>query len=113
MDRFTTSYIEAVLWSSIDNSGRPLDDNYGVEDIAAETLASILEDCKAFQEAHADDIGGNVEQAGHDLWLTRNRHGAGFWDGDWPDDVGAKLTEASHTFGSVDLYIGDDGLIYS
>ena len=22
----------------------------------------------------------SAEQLGHDLWLTRNRHGAGFWD---------------------------------
>lgn len=84
MDKFTTAYIEAALWSSTDNSDdsgcRPLDDNYSIEDIAHETLASILEDCKAFQEDHAQDIGGNVEQAGHDFWLTRNHHGAGFWD---------------------------------
>lgn len=117
MDKFTTAYIEAALWSSTDNSddsgGRPLDDNYGIKDIAPETLSSIVEDCKVFQKAHADDIGGNVEQAGHDFWLTRNRHGAGFWDGDWNDNVGAKLTEASHAFGSVNLYVGDDGLIYS
>lgn len=117
MDKFTTAYIEAALWSSTDNSdesgGRPLDFNYGVEDIAPETIASILDDCKAFQEAHANDIGDNLEQAGHDFWLTRNHHGAGFWDGDWPDDVGERLTEASHAFGNVDLYVGDDGLIYS
>jgi hypothetical protein len=23
-----------------------------------------------------------AEQVGHDLWLTRNRHGVGFWDRD-------------------------------
>lgn len=23
------------------------------------------------------------ERIGHDFWLTRNGHGAGFWDGDW------------------------------
>lgn len=116
MDKFTIAYIEAALWSSMDESdeqgGEPLDANYGIDDIAPETLASILDDCKAFQEAHADDIGGKLEQAGHDFWLTRNGHGAGFWDGDWQADVGARLTEASHGFGSVDLYIGDDGLIY-
>ncbi len=76
MDKFTRAYIEAALWSSTDNSdesgGRPLDFNYGVEDIAPETIASILDDCKAFQEAHANDIGDNLEQAGHDFWLTRN-----------------------------------------
>lgn len=117
MDKFTTAYIEAALWSSTGNSddsgGRLLDDNYGIEDLAPETLASIIEDCKAFQDAHEEDIEFDLEQAGHDFWLTRNHHGAGFWDGDWPDDVGAILTEASHAYGSVDLYIGDDGLIYS
>ncbi len=117
MDKFTRAYIEAALWSSTDNSdasgGLPLDFSFGVEEIAPETLASILDDCTAFQEAHANDIGDNLVQAGHDFWLTRNHHGAGFWDGDWPDDVGERLTEASHAFGSVDLYVGDDGLIYS
>ena len=117
MDRFTTAYIETALWSSTDNSddsgGNPLDNNYCIKDIAPETLATIMEDCEAFQQAHADDIAGNLEQAGHDFWLTRNHHGAGFWDGDWPDDVGERLTEASDVYGSVDLYIGDDGLIWS
>lgn len=117
MDPFTIAYIEAALWSSTDNSddsgGRPLDANYGVEDFAAETMASILDDCKAFQETYAEEVCGNIEQAGHDFWLTRNRHGAGFFDGDWQADVCARLTEASHAYGSVDLYVGDDGLIYS
>ena len=117
MDKFTIAYVEAALWSSTDESneqgGDPLDANYGIEDIASETMANILNDCKAFQESHAEDIGSNHEQAGHDFALTRNRHGAGFWDGDWPDDVGVRLTESSHAFGSVDLSVGDDGLIYS
>lgn len=117
MNSFTLAYIEAALWSSMDNSddqgGEPLDANYGLEDIAPETLGSILSDCAAFQRDHADDIGGEREQAGHDFWLTRNHHGAGFWDGDWEEDVGRRLTEASHAYGSVDLYVGDDGLIYA
>ena len=117
MDPFTTAYIEAALWSSTDESdeqgGAPLDANYGPDDIAPGTLASILDDCKAFQEAHTEDIGGELERAGHDFWLTRNGHGAGFWDGDWDDDIGRRLTEASDVFGTVDLYVGDDGLIYA
>lgn len=117
MDPFTNAYIEAALWSSTDNSdeqgGEPLDDNYGLDDIAEETLASILDDCKAFQRDHAVDIGSELERAGHDFWLTRNGHGAGFWDGDWEDDIGQRLTDASDVYGSVDLYVGDDGLIYS
>lgn len=117
MDRFTIAYIEAALWSSTDNSddsgGDPLDDNYGIEDLAPETLQSIFEDCRAFQNDHFEDIANDLERAGHDFWLTRNGHGAGFWDGDWDDEVGDRLTKASDDYASVDLYIGDDGLIYS
>ena len=117
MDSFTTAYVEAALWSSMDNAddqgGEPLDANYDIEDIAPEALASIHEDCEAFQRNHADDIGGELEQAGHDFWLTRNHHGAGFWEGDWQDEVGQRLTEACRPYGSVDLYVGDDGLIYA
>lgn len=50
--------------------------------------------------------------AGHDFWLTRNGHGAGFWDGDWPEPHASILTEASKTFGETDLYIGDDGKVH-
>lgn len=117
MDKFTQAYIEAALWSSMDESdvqgGEPLDANYGIDDIAPETLASILDDCKAFQRDHAEDIGSESERAGHDFWLTRNGHGAGFWDGDWDDDIGQRLTDASDVYSSVNLYVGDDGLIYS
>lgn len=116
MDAFTQAYIEAALWSSMDNAddqgGEPLDANYGPGDIAPETLARMVEDCKAFQRDNAGDIAGDPERAGHDFWLTRNGHGAGFWDGDWPGEAGERLTAASHAYGSHELYVGDDGLIH-
>ena len=54
----------------------------------------------------------NEERLGHDFWLTRNGHGAGFWDRGL-GELGQKLTEATKTFGTSDLYIGDDGKIYA
>ena len=54
------------------------------------------------------------EQAGRDLWYTRNGHGVGFWDRD--DDVygphADALCEVARAMGSVDLYRGDDGKLY-
>jgi hypothetical protein len=50
-------------------------------------------------------------QIGHDFWLTRNRHGAGFWDRGL-GDLGDKLTAAAHTYGESNLYVGDDGQVY-
>ena len=45
-------------------------------------------------------------------WLTRNGHGAGFWDGDWPEPVASRLTKSAKRFGSFDLYVGDDGKVH-
>jgi len=119
LDAFTTAYIEAALWSSTDDAGAPLDDNYDICDIAPETLAQMVEDCTAFQNdnqylifaAEDSDVPYDYDRAGHDFWLTRCGHGAGFWDRGL-GKVGGKLTAAAKVYGNVDLYIGDDGLIY-
>lgn len=117
LDKFTTAYIEAALWSTMDESspdgGEPMDANYGISDLAPETLERIKTDCAAFQGQHWNEIRDDESRAGHDFWLTRNHHGAGFWDGDWADDVGERLTAASHSRGEVTLYVGDDGRIYA
>ncbi len=84
MDKFIEAYVTCALWSSNDEStpqgGEPLDSNYTAADIAAETMERILADCAKFQTENVNDIGADVEQAGHDLWLTRNHHGCGFWE---------------------------------
>ena len=114
-DEFTAQYIETALWSSTDNTddqgGDYLDANYGPDELAPETLEKMLEDCQKFHAQTEPMIQADISQAGHDFWLTRNGHGAGFWDGDWPEH-GKALTEASDQFGEVHLYVGDDGLIY-
>ena len=53
-----------------------------------------------------------MSYAGHDFWLTRNGHGCGYWDGDWPKGIGVGLDKLAHKFGEFDLFVGDDGLIY-
>jgi hypothetical protein len=125
-DEFTVAYIECALWSSTDDNDDNLDDNYSITDISPETLAKMVSDCEVFQRENLEHIekgfGGHdtannedfscYGRAGHDFWLTRNGHGAGFWDGDWPESVATILTDSSKRFGVVDLYVGDDGQIY-
>ncbi len=115
MDAFLNAYIVAALWSSNDEAtpegGEPLDANYGPNDLHAETLEKMKADCDRFQAENATDIAGSEERAGHDFWLTRNHHGCGFWDGDWPE-AGERLTQACRNFPEVNLYVGDDGWIY-
>jgi hypothetical protein len=116
VDEFTKAYVEAALWTSMDEStpsgGYPLDKNYGPDDIAPETLALMEADCRKFQEAHAGDIAADLGLAGYHFWLTRCGHGSGYWNGCWPEDVGERLTDASQKYGEFNLYVGDDGLIH-
>jgi hypothetical protein len=115
VDDFTEAYIECALWSTNDESDAPLDDNYGEGDIDPATLAEMVADCERFQAENADDIAtypggrGRCEvMAGHDFWLTRNGHGAGFWDGDWPEDSSKRLDKACEAFGEYHLYVAGD-----
>lgn len=129
LDDFTTAYLECALWSSIDtssdNGNDTLEENYDISDFSPECLEEAVADCKAFQAAHEHDFhtllshregdptSNCYKHAGHDFWLTRNGHGSGFWDGDYPQDVGIRLTLAAKEFGEVDLYVCDDGMIHS
>ena len=79
-------------------------------DIHPDAMVQIIEECKEFQTKAYEMIKDDIGLAGHDFWLTRNRHGAGFWDGDWKD--GDKLTEMSHDEGEIYLYVEDGKVHY-
>jgi hypothetical protein len=105
-----TAYLTCALWSSTDDDGDPLD-VYDTDDIDPDTRARMAADLAAFMEANADDLAGiPPEQIGHDFWLTRNRHGAGFWDRGL-GERGTRLTDAAHVYGEVSLFANDDGTI--
>ncbi len=121
LSAFARAYIECALWSSTDGDDTPLDDNYSIDDLAPETLAKMQADCEQFEKENAELLtyenclrGGysTEDNAGHDFWLTRNGHGAGFWDGDWKEPAATQLTDSAHAYGECNLYVGDDGLIY-
>ena len=119
MSEFLDAYIECALWSSTNmDTEKPLDDDYGVGDIADEALTRMAIECEDFQQLAEPVLaeayqqpGYGPAQAGHDFWLTRNRHGAGFWDRGL-GETGEKLTQMAKWAGPVDLYVGDDGKVY-
>lgn len=111
-EKIYTAYIECALWSSTDENDDPLDRNYDETSISSETAAWIVKDCISFYDAMEAHITHRYTRAGHDFWLTRNGHGAGFWDGDWEEPAASILTQYSKAQGEVSLYVGDDGEIY-
>lgn len=114
LDDFTKGYVEAMFFTEYDELGET-----GFHDLADETLDAIKANCVAFntqaapwlRKAYDRDAEYTELRAGHDFWLTRNHHGAGFWDrGLGP--AGERLTTIAHSFGSADAYLGDDGKVY-
>lgn len=107
-------YAICALWSSTDGDDVPLDRTYCVGDINEKTLNRMRGDVEEFIDANADALRESKltdEQIGHDLWLTRNGHGSGFWDRGL-GELGKTLSAAAQRMGSANLYVGDDGQIY-
>lgn len=110
----TRHYLIAALWSTTDEHGEPLDAEYDIQDISAETLAQAIEDVTDFVDSNETlliESGLSEEQIGHDFWLTRNRHGVGFWDRGL-GAIGEALSDAARPYGEVDLYEAG-GYIYA
>lgn len=109
------AYMECAEWSST-HTPDPANDIHNVVEMdsvendgwSEKALAESSKDIMAFIALCAKDLGDmDPAQIGHDFWLTRNGHGAGFWDRGL-GERGQRLTKASKVFGSVNLILGDD-----
>jgi len=123
---FIIGYKIASLWSSHDSDQTDcefLDEKFDITDFDDNANQTIETDCVKFIESNHDDLveyADNVsynseeclsayEVAGHDFWLTRNGHGAGFWDRNGiDDDLGNRLTDSCKDFGECWIYVNDD-----
>lgn len=120
------AYLTCAAWSSpvIDDEGREIEANHAEYDFSVQSQIVAFWQCSEFlhhpaaQRALATGY-WSPDQLGHDLWLTRNRHGAGFWDrySKWGEDreayrIGEVLTTLAHDIGEQYAYVGDDNMIY-
>jgi hypothetical protein len=135
LDSFTQAYIEAMFWTehapnvsteewnaTEDHAEGSIPGDVGFDDLAEESLVDIIDDCRQWQDANLDDLmlayetfhanGAAYDEAsaGHDYWLTRNGHGAGFWDRGL-GEIGDRLSKACGRR-EVFVYLGDDGKVY-
>ena len=137
------SYLETALWSSVqyadceeNDTGEHFDADYDIHDFTESARSAARADCAKFLEAlqntscpylseydnlydAADDLQGNGH-IGHDFFLTRNGHGAGFWDGDYTDretgiEYGDLICDVLHAvfgeYSDIHLWSTDDGCV--
>lgn len=116
-----SGYVEAIYFTEGDSV------IHSNDDMSPDADQKVLEDCtafldnllakseqkdwdKAFERFYRNNEFG--EHLGHDFWLTRNRHGAGFWDGDWPESFGELAAKISHEAGETCVYSDENCLVH-
>jgi hypothetical protein len=109
--RFFNSAIEYLLWSEVlmlseNDDTCSADDWFSIGDIDSDDLQRIEDEASAFVDETRElwEWWMSPEGAGGNWVLTRNRHGAGFWDGADHAHERKTLTERSHNDGSLHLY---------
>lgn len=102
-------FLECCAWAE---SGGP-ESSLGktAPDFHPAARAYALERCASFLHENPDVDGLDPESVGHDLWLTSQGHGTGFWDRGYEYQRGQRLTKRAE-LEQTDVYVGDDGLAH-
>lgn len=111
--KFLNQYLETAIWASTDSEGNPLDRDYSIEDFSEEALLQAIQESNSFIQENLKDLEmvGDEGAHGHDFFLSRNGHGAGFFDRGY-GPAGKRLQSASKRYGTADVYVGDDRQLY-
>ena len=108
LDYFVKGYCIALLWASIyhdQDRETFLDENHCIDDISSRSMKIIRNECQMFMN-HAHDTldNGDLEQHGHDFFMTRQGHGVGFYDRDLPKDKAKTLDRIARGFREQYIY---------
>jgi len=110
-EKFFTATLEAAAFTDLDC---PDSETYGAE-LSIQAKEKLERDALKFWTRCKHLIDQSVvDQAGHDFWLTRNGHGAGFWDRSDDTYFGYQdfFTKISKAHGEIHLLLGDDGFAH-
>ena len=116
LETFTAAYIKAMYFSDTGDEGQPPSD----AELSEEAQLDIEADCRSFwrrfgcyvtTEICTNAFDDSVSQAGHDFFFTRNGHGCGFWEDEWPETYRDMLAAAARGYGELNLHLGKQRII--
>jgi hypothetical protein len=101
------------------NENDSLDDHFGIEDFTEESLRKAQSELDDWFD-HIEELGltekvaeyNDDDYVAHDFWLTRNGHGAGYWDGDYGDELGRTLTDECKPYGGQHVWVDESGYLH-
>lgn len=110
---FVVAYVEAMCWANVSSN----EDDSDPANLSRVARRMLENDAREFVHANRALIERAIDEnyprygwdsAGHDYALTRNHHGAGFWDRGL-GAVGDELTDIAQAYGEAWLYVNDAG----
>lgn len=118
LDELARGYVEAMFFTNGDTADERenLLNELGVQKLTRASVKRIKRDCNKFTGIIMPD-GCFVrqwldrfpkysdEQAGRDLWFTRQGHGVGFWERQELGEAGDALSDAARTLGEHYVYV--------
>lgn len=122
MSEAVQMYLTTALWSSTGDDDEPLDSEHDAYDFDSDSKKKAARDLDRFIKMVSDTVelfpnkqglNFNDTDLAHDLWLSRNGHGSGFFDR--PEKYGLLTTtfqELAKSLGEQYAYVGDDGKVY-
>lgn len=129
IDAIVDGYLDCQLWAGLDmdrdNDGNspPLNTHYDRDDISPEYVEKIRQELTQvvldhplavrmyLNSRHTRQLTHDSASFGHEFYLTREHHGAGFWDRGL-GDLGDYLTDIAHTYGEAEqLYDNGEGIL--
>jgi hypothetical protein len=118
---FIEGYISCALWCGVlvegeDGEIESSHEGGDESELTDEARAKLTEEATEFYTANLVELRAStldMSRAGHDFWLTRNRHGAGYWDEGYrgskeATDALQYLTDAAHAYGEQSLALTTD-----
>lgn len=129
IERIVNSELESLLWSSVmcyeedcPNYGEAFDLHYSPAEASTELREKLTDELLALDAQLEEEPTGKLatacqeyfdslsdwrnfpEKFGHDLALTRNQHGVGFWDRGL-GEAGVVLTDWAESQGTAELFV--------
>jgi hypothetical protein len=103
---FYNAYLECINFTETGDIGQP----ESGADLDPDFLRDSLIDCLSFYGSVFCYLSNDeISQAGHDFWLSRNGHGAGFFDRDYAmsNAIADKFQAYAEAYGQVDAVFED------
>jgi hypothetical protein len=115
IDNIVDSYLHAAFWTEEEQIKDNNDDlDLSSTDFSEKSIEESKNDIIMFMEKAGQYLNNiSDDLIGHNFWLTRNHHGAGFWDmKELDEEIGEIVTKICHEFKEKYVYLGDDGKLY-